>query len=202
MTIPTNSFNSHVTGQLAVSITIMALISIITLAIFYAGIPIFGPINDIITAVGGLLCALLAWRFHPILHKQVPGISALLLLLAWGGSAAIIINSVLVAFGRMHWMTGGMYTAIGYGLLGIWLIALHRVIGAQPFLSPGIMRFGTFAAIAMLFGLAAGPLLASGVTFTKNLLVSLSYLGAATGWLLFPIWCWLVGRGLLSSWPQ
>lgn len=81
-------------------------------------------------------------------------------------------------------MTGGMYAAIGYGLLGIWLLALHRLSGAHPFLTPGIARLGTLVAIAMLFGL-----LASGVSYTMNLLASVAYLGSAAGWLLYPVWC-------------
>jgi hypothetical protein len=46
----------------------------------------------------------------------------------------------------------------------------------------------------MLFGLLAGPILASGREFTQNPLVWIAYAGAAAGWLLFPLWCWRVGR--------
>jgi hypothetical protein len=192
------TMNYRMTAQIAIAIAITAVISIITLTLLYSGMPFFGPVNDLTNAVGGLLSALLVWQFHALLRERAPSTAKFFLLAAWIGSAAIIINSVLVAFGQMHWMTGGMYTAIGYGLTGIWLLAFHRLIGQQEFLPSGTFRLGTIAAVAMLFGLLAGPLLASSVNFAENPLVSVAYLGAAAGWLLYPVWCLLVGRKLSS----
>jgi len=190
--------NYRTIAQTAIAIAITAVISIITLTLLYSGLPFFGPVNDLTNAVGGMLSALLVWQFHALLRERTPNAAIFLLLAAWVGSAAIIINSVLVAFGQMHWMTGGMYTVIGYSLIGIWLLALHLKFGQQEFLPSGILKLGTIAAIAMLLGLLAGPLLASGISFTENPLVSVSYVGAAAGWLLYPVWCWLVGKRLLS----
>jgi hypothetical protein len=193
------TMNYRSTAQIAIAIAITAVISIITLTLLYSGMPFFGPVNDLTNAVGGVLSALLVWQFHALLREHAPNTAILLLLAAWIGSAAIIINSLLVAFGRMNWMTGGMYTAIGYGLIGIWLLAFHRLVGPQAFLTQGVVRLGTIAAIAMLFGLLAGPLLASGVNVAENPVAVIAYLGAAVGWLLYPVWCWLLGRRLLSS---
>jgi hypothetical protein len=193
------TMNYRTIAGIAIAIAITAVISIITLTLLYSGLPFFGPVNDMTNAVGGLLSALLVWQFHILLRERAPNTAIFFLLAAWIGSAAIIINSVLVAFGQMHWMTGGMYTAIGYGLIGIWLLAFHRLVGTQAFLTLGVVRVGTIAAVAMLFGLLAGPLLASGVNLANNPMVSIAYLGAATGWLLYPVWCWLVGRSILAS---
>jgi len=195
---PITTMNYRTAAQIAIAIAITAVISIITLTLLYSGIPFFGPVNDLTNAVGGLLSALLVWQFHVLLRERTPNTAIFFLLAAWVGSAAIIINSLLVAFGRMHWMTGGMYTAIGYGLIGIWLLALHRQFGLGEFLPSGVLKLGLIVAVSMLFGLLAGPLLASGVNLAKNPIVSIAYLGAATGWLLYPVWCWLVGRKLLS----
>lgn len=192
------TMNYRTTAQIAITIAITAMISIITLALLYSGVPFFGPINDLTNAVGGILSALLVWHFHTLLRERAPNRAIFFLLAAWIGSAAIIINSLLVAFGRMHWMTGGMYTAIGYGLIGIWLLALHRQLGLQEFLPSGIRKLGAIAAVAMLFGLLAGPLLASDVNLATNPVVGIAFLGAAAGWLLYPVWCWLVGQRLLS----
>jgi len=189
-----DGFNPQLTGRIAIAVAAVAVISIVTLAVLYAGVPVFGPINDVTNAVGGLLSALLVWQFHALLRERAPGVAVLCLLAAWAGSAAIITNSILVAMGRMHWMTGGMYTAIGYGLLGIWLLALLRLIGPQPFLTPGLVRLGTVTGIVMLFGLLAGLLLPSGVNFNNNPLVWIAFVGVAAGLLLYPLWCWLVGR--------
>ena len=160
-------FDPQTTGRIAIAIVVTTVISIVTLALLVSGFPIFGPINDITNAIGGLLSALLVWQFHALLRERAPGVAVLCLLAAWAGSAAIIVNSILVAIGRMHWMNGGMYTAFGFGLLGIWLLALLRFIGPQPFLTPGLVRLGGIAGIAMLFGLLAGPLLVSSAALKK-----------------------------------
>ena len=192
------NFNPAIAGKIGIAIGILAVISIITLGLLYSGFPFFGPINDITNAIGGLLSALFVWQFHALLRQRAPGAALFLLLVAWAGATAIIINSMLVAVGRMHWMTGGMYTAIGFGLLGVWLFAMLSRIGPQPVLSPGILRLGKIAAIFMWVGLLAGPLLAFRADLNKNPLVWIAYAGAAAGWLLYPLWCWLVGRALMS----
>ena len=192
----TTSLDRSRTGRIATAIAVTAVVSVVTLALLYSGLPFFGPVNDLTNALNGLLIALLAWQFHAILKERAPGAAAVLLLIAWAGSAAIIGNSLLVAFGQMYWMTGGMYTLLGYGLLGIWLLAFLRLAGPHPFLTARLVRLGTVAAVAMLFGLLAGPALASGVAFTQSPLVWVAYSGAAAGWLLFPLWCWRMGRAL------
>ena len=193
------SFDPQTTGWVAVAVAGSTVISIVTLALLYSGIPVFGPINDLTNAVGGLLSALLVWQFHVLVRQRAPGLAVLCLLAAWAGAAAIIVNSILVALGRMHWMTGGMYTAIGFGLLGIWLLALPRFSGPQPFLTPALVRLGTIAGIVMLFGLLAGPALASGAALEKSPLAWIAYISVGGGWLLYPVWCWLVGRILLRN---
>lgn len=191
-------FDPMKASWVATAIAVTALFSVITLILLYSGIPIFGPINDLTNAVNGFLIALLAWQFHAMLRERAPRLAVLLFLAASIGTLAIMINSVLVAFGAMHWMTGALYTAVGYGLLGIWFFGLLRLLGSQAFLTPGLVRLGIVAAVAMLFGLLAGPALVARVNFTENPLIGIVYLGAAAGWLLFPVWCWLVGRMLLK----
>jgi len=126
-------FDPTKTGQIAGAIAITAVVPIITLSQLYAGLPFFGPVNDLTNAVSGLLSALLVWQLHAILKERSPAAATLLLLLAWAGATAVIINSVLVAFG---------------------------------------------------------------VDFTQSLLTRVAYAGAAAGWLLFPVWCWLAGQVL------
>jgi|Deesub1362A_J573_1020465.scaffolds.fasta_scaffold01021_5 hypothetical protein len=192
--------NGSLTGRIATAIAIAAVVSVATLVLLYSGMPFFGQLNDLTNAFSGLLMAMLAWRFHAILRHRAPVAAVVLLMVAWTGSAAIVVNSLLVALGRMDWMTGGMYTGVGYGLLGIWLMGFLRLAGPQPFLTTGLARLGTVAASAMLFGLLAAPALAAGREFTQNPLIWIAYAGAAAvGWLLFPLWCWLVGRMLISG---
>ncbi|HSG26109.1 MAG TPA: hypothetical protein VLA32_08340 [Anaerolineales bacterium] len=193
-----NTFDPQLTGKIASAIVVTAVLSIISLALLYSGIPIFGPINDLTNALSGVLIVVMVWQFHFLLRERAAGVALLFLLVVFAGSAAIIINSVLVAFGRMHWLTGGMYTAIGYGLIGIWLLVLLRMIAPQIFLTPGLIRLGTVTALALLFCLPAAPLMGLGDKLEINPLIIIVFIGAGTGWLLFPIWCWQLGRRLIS----
>jgi len=194
-----NTFDPQLTGKLASAIPLTAVLSIITLTLLYSGIPIFGPINDLTNAVSGVLVAVMAWQFHFLLRERAAGTAVLFLMVVLVGNAAIIINSVLVAFGRMHWLTGGMYTAIGYGLIGIWLLILLRLIDPQPFLTPGLIRLGAMTGLALLFCLPAAPLMGLGGNLEVNPLIITVFAGAAIGWLCFPLWCWQLGRRLISS---
>ena len=193
-----NTFDPQLTGKLASAIVVTAILSIITLALLYSGVPIFGLINDLTNAASGVLIAVMAWQFHSLLRERVSGVALLFLMIVFVGTAAIIINSILVAFGRMHWLTGGIYTAIGYGLIGIWLLVLIRMIAPQPFLTSGLIRLGTVTGFALLFCLPAAPLMGFGEKLEMNALIIIVFFGAGTGWLLFPIWCWQLGRKLIS----
>jgi len=184
-------------ARTAVAIAVAAVVSLITLGLLYSGLPFFGPINDLTNAVSGLLTALLAWQFHALLRQRAPALATPVLIAAWIGSALIVANSILVAVGRMHWMTGGMYTALGLAFQGIWLLGMLQLAGLRPYLTPGLMRLGMAAGIGMLFGLLAGPLLVSRVSLASNPLIAVAYAATASGWLLYPLWCWLIGRRLL-----
>ena len=193
-------FNSRSVGQTAIAITILFVLGIITLALLYSGFPFFGPVNDLINAAIGIMCGVLAWAFHALLRERTQA-AGLYLLAAWAGVAALFVNSILVAFGQMHWMTGGMYSGIGYGLLGVWLLALSLKVLPGLFEKPLLARLGVITAAAMLCGLLAGPFMGLRVNFNQNLLVAIAYSGAALGFLLFPIWTWLLGRRLLNKSP-
>jgi hypothetical protein len=123
----------------------------------------------------------------------------LLLLVAWAGAAAIAVNAVLVAFGQMDWMLGGMYTAIGYALIGIWLLGLLLTLRGDLFFDLGLVRLGLIAGAAMLFGFLAGPLLAGRLEMAFQPLAWIAYIGAGAGWILFPVWCWQLAARLKDN---
>jgi hypothetical protein len=193
------TFNYRSTRPLTVSMAVTALLAIMTLALLYSGFPFFGPVNDLVNALFALLSAVLAASLHVQMRKHLPGTALYFMLAVWAGSVLIIINSILVAIGQMDWMTGGMYTAIGYSLTGIWLLVLNQKVVPQLTDSPGLSRLGTVTAIGMLFGLLAGPLLAMRVSLTQNPLAMIAFAGAGVGYLLYPVWAWLLGRRLLKE---
>ena len=193
------TFHRNSTGRIAIAVSLSALLGILTLSLMYAGLPFFGPVNDLINAGFALLSAILAWQFNPLLHERAPNSARNYLLAAWAGAAANIINSILVAFGQMDWVTGAMYTGIGYGLFGIWLLALNRMVTPQLFTASSIPRLGIITAAGMMLGLLAGPMLAMQVNLAQNPLVMVVFMGTAAGYLLYPVWTWMLGRRLLRK---
>jgi hypothetical protein len=190
------NFNPQLTSQLAGAIAIAAVAGVVTLALLYAGIPFFGPVNDLINAASAILIAVFVWQFHPLIRERSAVLAVLLLLFAMAGVAAIAGNSVVVAFGRMDWKIGGMYTGIGYGLIGVWLAGMLLALKASSFPAPGLVTFGLILGFCMLLGFLAGPLLAGKLELEFKPLVWLAYAGMGGGWVLFPVWCWLLASRL------
>jgi hypothetical protein len=179
-----------------VCIAIGAIVSIVTLTLLYLGLPFFGPVNDFVNAIVGVLIGLLAWQFFAKLpSKFVPGIVGLVF--AWIGVTLVIGNSVLVALGRMEWREGGMYTGLGYGLIGIWLLITLISSSLAGEFSISLRRSGFAVGIALVFGLAAGPILAGKLSVSVKPLVWLAYSLTGLGWIGFPIWCWVLSRRIL-----
>lgn len=186
------------TGQVAMSVFITAAISVATLILLYSGFPIFGPINDFTNAINAGLSAWLVVQFHGLVRYRDPGLARVALVLAWVGCSAIIINSVLVGLGQMHWTTGAMYTGIGNALLGLWLVAVQRPISRWRLQSRTMMRVGYVAGAAMALGLLAGPALAAN-RLMDNPLLLVAGVGAFVGWLAYPVWSLKLGRRMLRE---
>ena len=185
---------SLLTIQLLAGIAIGTLASVVTLILLYSGLPFFGPVNDLTNAVIGLMIALLAWQFFAALPKSLPSVAGLLL--CWAGAVLIIWNSVLVAFGRMDWKVGGMYTGIGYGLVGAWLLLTLLFSSLARGFPPALWWSGLAIGIALVFGLVTGLLLAGKLSIKIQPLVWVLYAVTAVGWFGFPIWCWVLSRTL------
>ncbi|HKJ26312.1 MAG TPA: hypothetical protein VJ965_01625 [Anaerolineales bacterium] len=183
-------FSPQTTQQLGMAILIATIAAMITLSLLYVGIPFFGPVNDLLTAVISILIAGLVWQFHPVVWEKKPTLAAILLIAALLGVVLMAGNATLVAFGKMGWQLGGMYTAFGFALTGVWLIGMLLTAKGQPFLTSGLVTLGLIAGICLLFGFLAGPLMAKQITIGFQPLVWISYIAAGAGWIMFPIWCW------------
>jgi hypothetical protein len=118
------------------------------------------------------------------------------MILAWVGGLSIFGNSILVAFGVLDWKLGGLYTIVGYALVGIWFIGMQLISKEQMFIVPGLVRFGLIAGGLMLFGFLAGPLLAGKLVIDFRPLVWIAYAAAGAGWIMFPIWCWRLATSI------
>lgn len=195
------NFNPQTAQQLGMAILVATIAAAITLSLLYAGIPFFGPVNDMLTAVTAILIAGLVWQFHAVVWAKRPTLAAILLVAALLGTVLMAGNATLVGFGKMNWQIGGMYTAIGFALTGVWLFSMLLVAKGQPFLTSGLVTFGMVTGVCLLFGFLAGPLMASKITLGFQPLVWISYIAAGAGWLMFPIWCWRLAAYLKTITP-
>jgi hypothetical protein len=189
---------------------VVGLLAVVTLVLFFAGsfqeissLASMGRLNDILNGLAGLMAAVLASAVHPALHQAWPRRALFLLAGVWAGALAILYGSWLIVTGRSDVELSSYYYFFGNGLIGLWVWSLGLLAHRQGTLPGSLGRLGVVAGGFMMVGLLglAGILAGSdGSDYSPLVLVSgLSYLG--TG-LLYPVWCLLVGRWMLSRAAQ
>lgn len=162
-----------------------------------------GRLNDMINALAGLLAAVLASALHPYLSRAWPRGSLLLLAGVWAGALTISYGSWLIITGRSGVELSSYYYFLGNGLLGLWVWSLSRLARRQWTLPGSLGRWGLWAGGLMMVGLLGLIGILAGMDGNDSsplvLVSGLSYFG--TG-ILYPIWCLLVGRWMLSRAAQ
>jgi uncharacterized membrane protein YeaQ/YmgE (transglycosylase-associated protein family) len=204
-----NGFSSKHTGWLALLVGAVAILAVITLALFFVGLfqnmrsllPL-GVLNDKLNALAGILGALLASALYPTLQRLTPRLNAGGLIGAWVGAIAITYGSWLILTGRGGLELSSYYFFFGNGLIGIWLWILNRNAWqqAEAIIPSSLTRLGVIAGSFMMVGWLGlyGILLGlDGSDYSPLLSVAgISFLG--TG-IFYPIWCLLLGRWILSN---
>lgn len=181
-------------ANLAVAVGVVGLVSVASLALFFAvGAP-FGAINDWTIGLGGLLSALL------VLMLRRLGIGAQLALgtvatgLAVAGAAIVVVGAALVISRTSGFVFAGFVESLGFALIGPWLIALSRSIGSDARWPGRLPTLGVAAGVCMVLGFAVVPGIATGID-DMNAVPAWMWIGFV-GWLgiffLYPIWSiWL-----------
>lgn len=154
------------------------------LAFYAAGEP-FGILNDIGNAALGVLSLVLARRLPAPIPAQADIGSALvrrglLLAAAAVGAALTVVGTVLVLSGVTGFYLAGLWSSLGFALIGIWLIGVRGVL-------PGVV---------MLLGLVGIPGILMGLDDMNNVppwtfVAGLSWAGT---YLLFPTWSLRLAR--------
>ena len=204
-----NGFSSKQTGWLALLVGVAGVLAVITLALFFIGLfqnirSLFsmGSLNDKVNILAGILGAILASVLHPTLQRLTPRLSLLVLICAWFGAIAITYGSWLILTGNGDLELSTYYFFFGNGLIGTWLWVLNRKPRqkAEAVMPPSLTRLGLIAGSFMMIGLLGlyGILLGlDGDDYSPLIMVAgISFLG--TG-ILYPIWCLLLGRWILSN---
>jgi hypothetical protein len=194
-------FPSRPIGWLAIAIGVVIVLGVVSIVLLFAVGGVFGLLNDVCNGVEAILSAVLAWALYPLYRAQSPLSSRYALIATWVGVLIATIGSVLIIFDFTGWYLAGLYTMVGYALVGVWLFGLNYV-ALQSFSWPRrLAQLGLLTAVCMAIGFLAGPGILGGVDDAEIApwYVNFGILGSL-GWMfLYPFWCFWLGRLLVAN---
>lgn len=197
-----NDFPSATMGWVAIATGIAGLLGLtFIILLFTVGQP-FGTLNDICNSLTAVLSVVLVRMLYPRLLEQSRLLSQVTLIIAILGTVLAVVGSYLAISGVKGWYMSGLYTALGYAMIGLWLLGLTYRAMQDHSLPQGLAIFGFITAVILALGLVAIPGIFRGIDYnTYDLTVfNAVWWTSSLGYLtIYPIWCILVGRLLLSG---
>jgi len=194
-----SNFPARSIGGLAIAIGGVTLIGIVSISLFYVVGGFFGPLNDLCNAVEAVLGAVLAWRLYPCYRSQSPRLSQFALIAALVGALVAVIGSALVIFRVTGWYLAGLYTMLGYALIGVWLFGFNASVLRNFSWPRRLVQLGRGTGAVMVAGLLSSAGIPGGVDSVGAApwWVNVGFVGSLGWFLLYPIWCLWLGRLLL-----
>jgi hypothetical protein len=195
-TIPRDT-SMNAAGWVAVAAATTQLIGIVFFVVFVIVGEPFGHLNDVCNALAGILGAALAWQLGSLITVQRPALGWLALRLAGLSALMAAAGSALTLSHTTGWVLAALYTTFGYGLMGLWLLALVAWGGAMW--PRGLVGLGLTTGGVMALGLLTLPGLVRGLDAMEALpwYVSFGLVGWVGTYLMFPAWWLWLGRVLL-----
>lgn len=182
-----NASNSNI-AWLAFAVGVVTLLGLALLILMYVlkSGPL-GMLNDICNGLGAALSVALALALFSQHQARSPQLAVPALILVVIGAIVAIAGSVLVLSRTTGFFLAGMYTMVGYALIGIWVLSLNQ---SAPW-SASLTVLGWVAGGAMVLGLAAIPSIFMRIDSFQaaawhTWLGQVGFLGWA---ILYPIWC-------------
>ena len=194
-------FTPRPAGWLAIAIAAVTVIGVASLMLFFMFEGIFGMLNDMCNGLEALLSAALAWQLFPWMRSHTRRLSSVALVVAWAGALIATSGSALIIFDVTGWYLAGLYTMLGYALIGVWLFGFNYAARQSYWWPRRLVRLGLLAAVCMAIGLLAGPGIFGRLDDpgAAPVFVNIGLLGSL-GWMfLYPFWCLWLGRLLLSN---
>ena len=194
-------FPSRPIGWLAIAIGAVTVLGVVSLTLFFVAGGIFGPLNDMCNGLEAILSVVLAWALYPLHRAQSARLSGLALITAWLGTLIAVIGSVLIIFDFTGWYLAGLYTMVGYALVGLWLFGLNYAALQSSSWPRRLAQLGLLTAACMALGFLASPGILGSVDDAEIApwFVNFGMLGSL-GWMfLYPFWCLWLGRLLVSN---
>ena len=187
-------------GRLAVITGLFGLLALVLLILFFMIGDPFGTLNDLCNGITGVLSGLLAWNLFNKFHTE-----RIFFIFALIGALVVVIGSVLVIYEITGWYLAGLFTSVGYALIGLWVAALNYSVRQLNLWSQRLVKFGLISGLIMALGLLAIPAIINRIDAWEMGPWYVNYvglLGSLGELLLYPLWCILAGRVLLLTQNQ
>jgi hypothetical protein len=182
--------SDRITGGLAILGGTVALISLTSLAAFFAVGGPFGAINDWTIGVFGFLIGLLAVSQgrRDSMTRRPPGIVPIGLAVI--GAAIVVVGSALVISDTTGFLLAGLVESLGFALIGVWLIVLNRSIAGAPRWPRRLAGLGIAAGLVMVIGFVVVPGIRMGLDDMGSAppWVWVGFLGWVGIFFLYPVW--------------
>jgi hypothetical protein len=192
-------FSTHAIGWVAIITAASAILAVIFLTLMSTVNNSFGVVNDVFNAIIGISSALLAWMLYAEHHARSPLLSQIALALAVIGAILTIVGSVLSISGSTGFVLAGWYSAIGYALIGLWLVSFCYSIQSVEVLPHNLIIFGLVVGAFMAIGLLGIPGIFTGIDSMESMpwVLYIAFFGWLGTYILYPIWLIGLGRNLL-----
>jgi len=182
----------------AVATGVVALVSVVSLALLYTVGKPFGAINDWTVGAVGLLSGLLALMIRRRGVAGSPGPATVSTGVAAVGAVIVAAGAALVISKTTGFVLAGLVESLGFALIGLWLIVLNRSMGSAAGSSGRLLNLGLATGIIMALGFVVTPGIAMGLD-DANTAPGWIWIGFV-GWLgifiLYPVWSIWFGSAL------
>ena len=181
----------------ALGVGVLVVLSLVAIVLYFTVGGPFGTLNDWLNAAVGIASAILAtvvaFAAGPGAGRAVDRVAAVVAVV---GGAVMAYGSTLILRDETGWFLAGVVSAVGAGLVGVWLLVLNRGVPSGDPPSVGVPRLGRLAGGFMSLGLLALPGWVSGVDdwAAAPWYVQLGLVGWLGTYVLYPAWCLRVSR--------
>ena len=188
----------RIVAGLAFAAGAVALISVASLALFFAVGKPFGAINDWTVGLAGLLSGLLALAIRSRGIVGAPGPATVSTVAAVVGAVIVVAGSALVISQTTGFLLAGLVQSLGFALIGLWLIALNSSMGSDSGWPRRLRNLGLVAGIVMALGIVVAPGIAMGVDDANTApgWIWIGFVGWFGIFFLYPIWSIWFGNAL------
>jgi hypothetical protein len=195
----TGNFSTTAIGWIAIVTGVSAILAVIAITLMSTVNMSFGTVNDVFNGIIGISSAVLAWMLYAEFHTKSPLMSQIALALAVIGAIFTIVGSILVIKSFTGFVLAGWYSAIGFALIGLWLVAFCYSMQSGDALPHNLIIFGLVAGAFMAVGLIGIPGIFAGIDSMESMpwYLYIAFFGWLGTYILYPIWTIWLGRNFL-----